>query len=69
MAKASDLIGKSGGGGFGPIKPNPSIVPPAEKKEGADHSATRQKPVKGAKPQKGGHGGIGGTPTSVRPKV
>jgi hypothetical protein len=70
MAKASDLIGRSGSGGFQPQRPTINIQPP-EKKEGEhDHSATKLRPVRESKPGKGGPGGGGGsTPTSVRPKV
>lgn len=70
MAKASDLIGRSGAGGFGPPeKPKTVIQPPEKKEEAEDHSATKQKPVKDFKPTKGGGGPTGGAPTSVRPKV
>jgi len=68
MAKASDLIGRSGSGGFQPQPPKINIDPP-EKKEGADHSATKLRPVRDSKPGKGGGGPTGGAPTSVRPKV
>ena len=70
MGNPRDLMGKSGAGGIGPQK-GQSIIQPVEKKEGADHSATKQKPVKDSKPSKGGAGpaGGGGAPTSVRPKV
>ena len=72
MAKASDLIGRSGSGGFGqPQKPKPAFPTPEPKDdgEGADHSVTKQKPVRDSKPTKGGGGPTGGAPTSVRPKV
>jgi hypothetical protein len=69
MGSPRDLMGKSGAGGVGPKK-GPSIIQPVEKKEGADHSATKQKPVKDSRPSKGaGPAGGGGAPTSVRPKV
>jgi hypothetical protein len=72
MAKASDLLGKSGAGGFAPKPTNKTVIqPPETKEQGEDHSATKIKPIKDAKPAKGGggHSGIGGAPTSVRPKV
>ena len=72
MAKASDLLGKSGAGGFAP-KPKTTktvIQTPDAKEEGEDHSITKQKPIKDSKPSKGGGpAGVGGAPTSVRPKV
>jgi hypothetical protein len=72
MAKASDILGKSGAGGFGhkPASNKTVIQPPEKKDEGEDHSITKQKPVKNFKPAKGhGPSGGGGAPTSVRPKV
>ena len=71
MAKASDLMGRSGSGGFGPQKKPAQAFPKPEEEEGKseDHSATKQKPVKDSKPHKGGGGPSGGAPTSVRPKV
>jgi hypothetical protein len=70
MAKPGDLIGKSGGSGFGPIKANNPFQPSKQQSEEADHSATKKKPDKNLKPGKGSQGGGGGTaPTSVRPKV
>ena len=68
MAKASDLIGKSGSGGYQPQRPQINIQPP-EKKDEHDHSATKLRPVKDSKPSKGGGGPTGGAPSSVRPKV
>ena len=70
MAKASDLIGRSGAGGF---------VPPAKKTtvptqtdgeagEGKHSKAALPKDDKVAKAPKGPAGG-GTAPTSVRPKV
>jgi len=72
MAKGGDILGRSGSGGFGQQpKPKNVIQPPEKTDEGEDHSITKQKPIKGSKPTKGGSGptGIGGAPTSVRPKV
>ena len=68
MAKASDLIGKSGSGGYQPQRPTINIQPP-EKKEEHDHSATKLRPAKDSKPHGGSGGGGSSTPTSVRPKV
>ena len=68
MAKASDLIGRSGSGGYQPQPPKINIQPP-EKKDEADHSATKLRPNRDSKPSKGGGGPTGGAPTSVRPKV
>ncbi|MEX2219023.1 MAG: hypothetical protein WD749_09710 [Phycisphaerales bacterium] len=72
MAKAGDLLGRSGAGGLGPSKPTQAFPTPETKDEGegADHSATKKKPIKDTKPHKGGGPSGGGTlPTSVRPKV
>jgi hypothetical protein len=71
MAKPGDLIGKSGGSGFGPAKPANPFVPPKPKGEGetTDHSATKLKPAKDSKQPKGKGGPSGGAPTTVRPKV
>jgi hypothetical protein len=71
MAKGGDLIGKSGGAGFGPMpKPKPTI-PIIEEDKTKDPKHPDFKPPKDQKPAKGGggHAGIGGTPSSVRPKV
>lgn len=73
MAKASDLIGKSGVSGFGP-QPTPGnivqIQSGEKKAEKEDHSIPKQKPVKDFKPNTGGSGPTGGGKvTSVRPKV
>jgi hypothetical protein len=72
MAKASDILGKTGGSGFGPAKPANPFQPAKQKSEATeDHSITKKKPEKDAKPHGGGghHSGIGAPPTSVRPKV
>jgi hypothetical protein len=69
MAKASDLIGKSGSGGYQPQQPKFNIQAAEKKEEGADHSATKLRPTKDSKPSKGGGGPTGGAPSSVRPKV
>ena len=68
MPKPSDLLGKSGGSGFGP-GPKPSPIQPVAQDEGKDKSITKTHPVKDAKPSKASKGGGGGAPTSVRPKV
>lgn len=66
MAKASDLIGKSGTGGFQP-QSKPAFQ--TEKKTDIhDANASKQAPAKDMKATKGGGQG-GGVPTSVRPKV
>lgn len=73
MAKASDLIGRSGTSGMGhqPGPTNVVQIQSADKKEEKeDHSITKQKPVKDFKPNTGGSGPTGGGKvTSVRPKV
>ena len=67
MAKASDLIGKSGGSGFGPV-PKPSHITQAA--DTAEQDKTKSHPIKDSKPAKPGKGtGGGGAPVSVRPKV
>jgi hypothetical protein len=68
MAKASDLIGRSGSGGFQPQQPKINIQAPEKKEEGHDHSATKLRPTRETKPHGGSSGG-GSTPTGVRPKV
>lgn len=70
MAKPSDLLGKTGGAGFGaPVnKPVvPIVTPPAAAEEGEKQS--KFQPPKDARPAKGGGGPTGGAPVSVRPKV
>lgn len=76
MAKASDLIGKSGAGGLGPI-PKPSsnaLSAPADQgsKEASKTSKPARKEGKSAKSDAKGKragGGGGTTSPSVRPKV
>lgn len=70
MAKASDLMGRSGAAGFGPPAPNPGII--KEPAEVAKDKTNKFRPPKDQRPTKGGgggSGGVGGAPTSVRPKV
>lgn len=69
MAKASDLLGKSGGAGFGPPsgKPAAPINAQGQPAEGEKHP--KFQPPKDTKPSKGGTGPTGGAPSSVRPKV
>ncbi len=67
MAKASDLIGKSGSGGFQPPS-KPAFQHIEKKKEVGDQGASKQAPARDMKSTKGGGQG-GGVPTSVRPKV
>jgi hypothetical protein len=70
MAKARDLLGKSGGGGFTPPPQTKKLDltvhedPEADKKSGPN----KPHPDKAAQP-KGGTKSSGGPPTSVRPKV
>jgi hypothetical protein len=72
MAKASDLIGKSGAGGLGPI-PKPAFSKPLAEGE-KDASKAGQPPKKDVKSRKapkgkGGRSGGSTTSPSVRPKV
>jgi hypothetical protein len=83
MAKGGDLTGKMGGTGFGPAPDGNTPIPFAStsKKEAKDGKEGKEpkhpdfKPPQDQKmkdPRSGkasGHGGIGGTPSSVRPKV
>lgn len=71
MAKGSDLIGRSGAGGFG--TPQPGGQPLKAHGDALNDKSGKKfqppKDQKGGKGQSGGAGGIGGAPTSVRPKV
>jgi hypothetical protein len=69
MAKARDLLGKSGAGGFVPPPQTKKLdltVP--EETDGEQKQDTKRQPEKGALPKAQTKGG-GGAPTSVRPKV
>ncbi len=70
MAKASDLIGRSGAGGFVPPAKK-TTVPTAGEAEASEAKHGKATPPKDDKPAKGGKGPAGGgtAPTSVRPKV
>ncbi len=70
MAKASDLLGKAGGSGFGP-GPKPSHIQPVAPEGKDQKDITKSHPVKDARPTKPGKGtgGGGSAPVSVRPKV
>ena len=70
MAKASDLIGRSGAGGFVPPAKKTIVPtqPDAEGTEGKHSKAAPPKDDKVAKAPKGPAGG-GTAPTSIRPKV
>jgi len=71
MAKARDILGKSGTGGFTPPPQTKKLdltvheEPEGEKKPGASKQQHTDKPVQ----PKGGTKTSGGPPTSVRPKV
>ena len=70
MAKARDLLGKTGSPGI-KTEPNKSVVPFVDKADVKDPKHPDFKPPQDAKPTKGGShaaGGGGGT-GSVRPKV
>jgi hypothetical protein len=72
MAKASDLLGKTGGSGFGTPSGKPS-APIGGKGQPAGENNPKFQPPKAVKPTKGAKGGggaaKGGGATSVRPKV
>jgi len=63
MAKASDLIGKSGMGGPAPAGPKPIVQPPATPDVHGKHpKGAPPKAAKGDPHAKGGAGGPGGRP-------
>ncbi len=68
MAKGSDLTGRSGAAGFGTPAPKPEFF--KDPGEVAKDKTSKFRPPKDQRPTKGGgSGGVGGAPTSVRPKV
>jgi hypothetical protein len=68
VAKASDLMGRSGAAGFGTPAPTPGVI--KEPAQVAKDKTNKFKPPKDQRPGGGGgSGGVGGAPTSVRPKV
>ena len=70
MAKGGDLIGRSGGAGFGSGPVKPSLSEAGEKKP-VDPKHPDFQPPKDVKPAKGGKGPAGGPSgaSTVRPKV
>ncbi len=71
MAKASDLLGKTGGSGFGTPSGKPG-TPISGQGQPLNANTPKFEQPKDAKPTKGGKGQAapkGGGATSIRPKV
>lgn len=71
MAKASDILNKSGTGGLtplGPVKQTIDLSAPAKKDGGEGESAAAKRPDQGHN-MKGGRAQGGGGQSSARPKV